>query len=97
MSEAANLNIWGVKVNPTEEVISLNAGWNMVSYLRDNNMSPPTALNSLVQAGVLVIVKDNLGNIYFPDFEIDTIELMKPGQGYQMFLLNAFDLTYPAN
>jgi hypothetical protein len=97
MSEAANLNIWGVKVNPTEEVISLNAGWNMVSYLRDNNMSPPTALNSLVQAGVLVIVKDNLGNIYFPDFEIDTIELMKPGQGYQMFLINAFDLTYPAN
>ncbi len=97
MNEAANLNIWGNEVNPTQEVISLNAGWNMVSYLRNSNMAPPTALNSLVQAGVLVIVKDNLGNIYYPDFEIDTIELMKPGQGYQMFLLNSFDLTYPAN
>lgn len=97
MNEAANLNIWGSQVNPTQEVISLNAGWNMVSYLRNSNMAPPTALNSLVQAGVLVIVKDNLGNIYFPDFEIDTIELMRPGQGYQMFLLNAFNLTYPAN
>ncbi|MCO5251092.1 MAG: hypothetical protein M9949_06680 [Candidatus Kapabacteria bacterium] len=97
MNEAANLNIWGNVINPTQEVISLNAGWNMVSYLRYSNMAPPTALNSMVQAGVLVIVKDNLGNIYYPDFEIDTIELMKPGQGYQMFLLNSFDLTYPAN
>ncbi|MBE2188522.1 MAG: hypothetical protein KGZ71_03240 [Desulfobulbaceae bacterium] len=97
MNEAANLNIWGNQVNPTQEVISLNAGWNMVSYLRNSNMAPATALISLVQAGVLVIVKDNLGNIYFPDFEIDTIELMRPGQGYQMFLMNAFDLTYPAN
>ena len=97
MNEAANLNIWGSIVNPTQEVISLNAGWNMVSYLRNSNMAPPTALNSLVQAGLLVIVKDNLGNIYYPDFEIDTIELMKPGQGYQMFLINSFDLTYPAN
>jgi hypothetical protein len=97
MSQAANLSIWGKSIDPTVKTIHLNSGWNMISYLRNSNMAPETALNSMVQAGVLVIMKDNLGNIYYPDFEIDTIELMRPGQGYQMFLLSPFNLNYPAN
>ena len=45
----------------------------------------------------IVLIKNNQGHVYWPQFGFDEIGDMQPGQGYQMYLNQAGILTYPAN
>ncbi len=96
-NRATTLEIEGAKSNPQIDEIALTAGWNMLAYLRDNSMDIEIALASLTQNGTLVIAKDNLGNVFFPAFEINMIGDMLPGQGYQIYLLSSTKFKYPGN
>jgi hypothetical protein len=58
-------------------------------------MRSDSALASL--GSNVVIVKNNLGQVYWPALTINTIGSMRPGQGYQVYLSGAGTLTYPAN
>ena len=97
MSQAEILEITGAKIAPESTPIPIKAGWNIISYIRDNQMLIETALASITDNSNLVIAKDNLGNVYFPEFGIDMIEFMKPGQAYQIYVLSNDNLQYPAN
>lgn len=97
MSKAKTLTISGYKIIPEATQISLSAGWNIIAYLRDNPMDIETALAPLVDKEKLVIAKDNMGNVYYPAFEINMIGDMMPGQGYQIYLLSSTSLTYQEN
>ncbi len=89
------LTITGTKLLPEETPINLNNGWNLSSYLRDNEMSPTTALASITSS--LVLAKDNAGGIFSPVYGINTLGNMQAGQGYYFYLNAASILTYPAN
>jgi len=95
--KAMNFELIGLPVNPSDHPIDLNSGWNMIAYLRNNPLDIELALGTLVDDGILVIAKDNLGNVYLPAFEINTIGDMIPGQGYQIYILNGGTLIYPEN
>lgn len=97
MNSAANLSMTGVALQPALETINLTSGWHIVTYLRQSPMDVEVAVATLTDDEALVIMKDNLGNIYFPEFNINTIGNMLPGQGYQLFLIKPSSLTYPAN
>ncbi len=97
MSQTETLSITGIQVEPQSTTINLTAGWNMIAYLRDNAMDIETALAALTADDNLVIAKDNLGNVYFPAFEINMIGDMLPGQGYQIYLVNSDSFSYPEN
>jgi PKD repeat protein len=97
MSQSETLSITGLKIVPEETPIALNAGWNMITYLRDNPMDIEIALASLVASDNLLIAKDNLGNVFYPAFDINMIGDMLSGQGYQIFILNDDVLVYPGN
>ncbi len=97
MSQSETLEITGLKVTPETNGIPLVSGWNIISYLRDSQMAIVDALASITDDGNLVIAKDNLGNIFYPEFEIDSIEFMQIGQGYQIFVLSNDTLVYPEN
>ncbi len=97
MSKSETLAITGYKIIPEATEISLASGWNMLAYLRDNAMDIEIALAPLVANENLIIAKDNMGNVFYPAFEINTIGNMLPGQGYQIYLLNSGTLTYPEN
>jgi hypothetical protein len=58
-------------------------------------MRVDSALASI--AGKIVIVKNNLGQIYWPEFDINTIGSMQSGKGYQIYLSASGTLKYPAN
>ena len=45
----------------------------------------------------LVIAKNNKGQVYWPQYLINTIGNMTMGQGYQMYLSSGSTLTYPGN
>ncbi|MCO5252046.1 MAG: hypothetical protein M9949_11600 [Candidatus Kapabacteria bacterium] len=97
MTQAETLEITGMKVEPENNGIPLVSGWNIISYLRDSQMAIVDALASITDDDNLVIAKDNLGNIYYPEFEIDLIEFMQIGQGYQIYVLSNDTLIYPEN
>jgi len=97
MSQSETLSINGLQVEPENTIINLSAGWNMIAYLRDNAMDIELALASLTDDDNLVIAKDNLGNVYFPAFEINMIGDMLPGQGYQIYIIESDSFSYPGN
>ncbi|MGH7494590.1 MAG: T9SS type A sorting domain-containing protein [bacterium] len=95
LSAASALAITGMPVVPEATAIQLNQGWNLVAYLRNSSQNIETALASI--ANRIVIVKNNAGQVFWPQFNINTIGSMQPGEGYQMNVSQAATLTYPAN
>jgi hypothetical protein len=97
MQNSAILEITGDKVDFKTTEYNLNAGWSIISYIKDTETSVIDAFASLTNDGNLVIVKDNYGNVYIPAYGINTIGNLVPGQGYQIYLTNLDVLTYPGN
>ena len=77
--------------------IYLNAGWNYVSYWPEEPMPAEDAFASL--GSDLVVVRDLNGNEYRPGDDINTLHdgtgEVRPGHGYQVYVLNDAELTYP--
>jgi hypothetical protein len=92
-----SLNIKGNIIKYQSTPIHLLTGWNMAAYIKNTPMIVETALASITENNSLVIAKNNDGNVYIPQYEVNTIGSMIPGQGYQMYLNNNSDLLYPAD
>ena len=84
----------GDYLTPEDHPILLESGWNMFAYLRTE-----TAPTIDVFSGIddLVIVKDNLGMAYLPEFNFDGIGLMEAGKGYQAKVRSDQMLQYLSN
>ena len=89
------LKIIGHLTKPETTSYSLQKGWNLISYIRKSPMNIDSAL-STIKANI-TIVKDNNGNVYWPKFNINQIGLMRPGQGYQINVIQQSTFNYPAN
>ena len=48
-------------------------------------------------ASGIVIVKDGIGNVYWPDFGLNNIGDMCPGEGYQIKSLSPINFSYPSS
>ena len=92
---ADTVEIIGSAIIPENTPLFLEQGWSMFSYLRTS----PAPINILLSSinNSIIIVKDGFGNIYWPQYGVNLINTMKPGEGYQLNLLNSVTLTYPAN
>ena len=87
------LVLYGKHMVPEATPIQLSGGWNLTSYLPDQPMPVDKALESIGSS--LEIVTNNTGDIYWPDYDVNTLEYMYPGEGYKVFLSQAAPLTYP--
>lgn len=95
MSSADTLFVNGVAVTPELAPIALPQGWAVIAYLRQMPGDIEIMLQSI--SNELEIVKNNFGQIYWPQYGVNLIGNMIPGQGYQLRMFNAATLTYPAN
>ena len=95
MQSTDTLTITGNATLPEAMPLPLVQGVNLVAYLRNTPMSADSALASL--QGILLIAKNNAGQVYWPAYGINTIGSLRPGQGYQVQVTQASALTYPAN
>ena len=70
----------------------------MISYLPQSAMSITSALASIdpTPKSEIVIVKNNAGQIYWPDYSMNSIDSMWPGQGYQVCMEVPDELIYPS-
>lgn len=95
MLAASELNVLGTQLLPEENPLMLEQGWNMIAYLRDT----PADINLVMQdiESNIIIVKDELGNVYFPEWGFNNIGEMKPGKGYHLKMTAADVLLYISN
>ena len=95
MSMADTLTIIGTIVTPENNPISLPTTWSIIGYLRKNAAPLDSMLYSIYPN--IIIVKDNNGSVYWPQFGFNLIGDIEPGQGYQLNLLTSDTLTYLPN
>ena len=70
-----------------QQYIQIQEGWNMVStYLNDSELTAELFVEELVDE--VVIMKNNIGLAYLPNWAYDGIGLMNYGEGYQIKSLN---------
>jgi hypothetical protein len=87
------IKISGAPITIATTSIALKAGWNMIACFLTREMDIDSALASIKSS--IVIAKDNAGNTYMPEYSINTIGTIKPGQGYQIFMNADAVLFYP--
>ncbi|MFP4228442.1 MAG: hypothetical protein ACLFTE_06400 [Salinivenus sp.] len=87
-----DLTIEGDRVD-SEATIPLQEGWNQVPYLPETAAPPAEALESIESE--LVIAKDENGNTYVPEYDVDEIGEFEPGEGYLIYVQSPVDLVYP--
>ena len=84
-------------MDPEENFIYLENGWNTISYLRLNPAPANLVFQDLVEEGNIVIVKDGLGAAFLPDWDFNAIGNLESGQGYQLKTNYPGILTYLSN
>jgi hypothetical protein len=77
---------------PADELtINLNQGWNMVS----SNIIPESLPIDVVASDIIndmIIAKNNSGDVFIPQYDINTIGDWDVTQGYQIYMANANSL-----
>ena len=83
-SNATSLSVNIEYIEPETFPIILNAGWNMMGYIRNQSAPADLVLNNLVECNNLVMAKDENGNVLIPSWNYNGIGNMDPGKGYQI-------------
>ena len=76
-------------------MLNLNEGWQIIPYLRENPASAEALFQPLSES--IVIVKDDMGKVYWPQWGVNTIGNLIPGKAYQIKMVNDRNYNYPAN
>jgi len=95
MNENSVLQITGEQLQPELNPISLDSGWNLIAYLREQPANAVLVLEEIVSN--IIIVKDGMGNVYFPDWGFSNLGDLKPGEGYQIKMSSSDILYYLSN
>ena len=92
---STNLIVYGSICEPAFSPVSINSGWNLIGYLRTSPSPIGIMLSSIVNE--IVLVKNGLGEVFWPIYNVNNIGNMVPGEGYQVKMTNTVSLTYPGN
>ncbi len=95
MATADTLVIEGIIIGPDTLPIIIQVNWSIIGYLRTTPAPVEEMLSGI--AGSVIIVKDGNGQSYWPQYGVNLIGYMQPGQGYQIKMTAEDTLTYPAN
>jgi len=95
LKTACDLRITGQYVQPDEITYDLAMGWNLISFIAPDGMSPANAFSQIV--GDIIIVKNGAGEVYWPSYGIDQINALHIGEGYKIKLSSAVTFSYPSS
>ena len=73
-------------------VIELEEGWNMIGYNLLITTAPEMQFSFI--ADDILVVKNNGGFVYWPEFDFNSIGELIPGQGYQIRMINSGTLIF---
>ena len=95
MEQADTLIVEGIAVIPENEAVDLPLNWSIIGYLR--NATAPIDLMLSPLDAYIKIVKNGAGEVYWPEYTVNNIVNMVPGEGYQVKMLTTCTLFYPPN
>ncbi|MBT7788757.1 MAG: S8 family serine peptidase [Calditrichaeota bacterium] len=99
MDGAGTLVVLGRPVDP-DEPIPVAPNWNLVAYLPDFDLDPWDAFDNLIVEESLLHAKNQAGQFLVPDYVVggpfSSMADLSPGNAYEVKLLEASDLIYPA-
>lgn len=95
MNDSNTLTVRGSRVIPQLNEMTLVDGWNLMSYLRKDPADIALSMESIVDE--LIIVKDEDGAVYMPEFGFNGIGNFNQGIGYQVKTFNEVDFTFAPN
>ncbi len=95
VDESAFLTITGNIIHPESAPIELDEGLNLVPYLRLSPMEVNDALSDIIAK--VQLISDKEGNLYWPEYGINTIGQLIPGVGYIIYLSESAAFSYPPN
>lgn len=81
----------GEQLDPTASSIELTTGWVLVPFTGEEAVAVEEWTGSIDEE--FVLVQDADGAVYFPDYSIDDIQTVAPGQGYLVYLQDEATLT----
>lgn len=95
LASAQTMIVTGLSVQPEITPLVLQQGWCFLGYLRKNS-APIANMLSPIAPGFILAVNGE-GQTYWPQWLINTIGNMNPGEGYQIKMFSQQVLTYPPN
>lgn len=96
MAQADTLVVTGTMADPATTVLTIPANWSILGYLRTTPGNAVSMMGGL-NANNLVILKNGIGSVYWPQWGLNSIGNMNPGEGYQIKLNNEQTFSFPAN
>jgi len=97
VTQLSNLVISGTLLAPELNPIMIDAGWNIIAYLRQTPSDASLVLQSITEVNNLVIAKDNSGNAYLPEWDFNGIGDLESGNAYQVKVNESQELLYLSN
>jgi hypothetical protein len=95
MSQPNSISVRGSRVIPELNPIAFAEGWNMMSYLRKESSDIAVTMESIVDD--VIIIKDEDGNVFMPEWGFNGIGNFNQGIGYQVKTLNETTFTFASN
>lgn len=95
MTSENELTIRGSRVIPQLNPVSLQQGWNLMGYLRNTPADVVTVMDAIVED--VLIIKDQDGAVYMPEYAYNGIGNFNPGLGYQIKTSQETGFTFPSN
>lgn len=89
------LQVRGEIADPLEYPLILNEGWSYLGYLRKQAADVSEVMASVSEN--ILLIKDAVGNVYWPEYNVNTMGNMQPGQGYQIRMTSESEFIYPSN
>ena len=76
--------------------IELENGWSLFStYIEPNDNSIEAVFSDIIDN--IIIIKDENGNVYWPEYELNSIQNLNIGEGYQIKTNNPITLIIRGN
>lgn len=89
------LTITGIAIVPENTPVTIDQGWSLLGYLRQGPVDIEILLYPVISE--VIIVKNGTGQIFWPQYSVNSIGNMISGEGYQIKMNSQQVLTYPAN
>lgn len=91
----SSLEVRGALANPNEYPLTVNEGWSYLGYLRTKPADISIVMESIDED--IMLMKDGVGNVYWPEYNVNTIGDMEPGDGYQIRMDATRTFSFPDN
>ena len=99
MTFDSSLDFVGSSIEPENIILNLEEGWSFLGYLRDNPMDVLQVIeNDFVDiSDDIIIMKDGFGNVFWPEYDLNSLQAMYPGQGYLIKLSTDTEFSFLPN